>query len=99
MEQVTYPAGWYETDDRETQEAPRKIVAPGIFDALRALNAEKDAHRAECPMGQCGRISTLCMCAELDVAEKEAQEEEEKADLEERLARIEAQDRMMEKGS
>jgi hypothetical protein len=43
---------------------------------FNALMAEKDAHRAECPMGQCGTISTLCVCAELQKAEEAAAAEE-----------------------
>lgn len=38
---------------------------------FNALMAEKDAHRAECPMGQVGKISTLCVCKELEKSEAE----------------------------
>lgn len=72
MEPVTPPRGWLEPDDREPKYRPKKIIAPGIRAALNKLNREKDSHRPECPMGQCGSISTLCLCSELDKADQDA---------------------------
>lgn len=77
MENIKTPAGWLEPEVKrgewiDAKKAGKPWPTPSQWAELRKLNAEKDAHRAECPMGQVGKISTLCVCKEL--AKAEAQE-------------------------
>ncbi len=68
-------------DEGRQMDAERKLEGKPwptkyIFAEHVRFNAEKDAHRAECPMGQVGKISTLCVCAELKKAEDAAAADE-----------------------
>ncbi len=53
----------------EQADRPRPRYIAEQTARFNALMAEKDAHRSECPMGQVGKISTLCVCREISTAE------------------------------
>ncbi len=75
MEQINTPSGWLEEEVKrgewiDAKKSGKPFPTKEQWSEIRKLNAEKDAHSEFCPMGQVGKISTLCVCEVLAKAKQ-----------------------------